>query len=244
MLFALLALRIGGAVAQPADGEKGVAQEGAFERRVTATFRASYLLYLPEGYGKHTTAAWPLMIYLHSADARGADLNRLKSEGLPALLGGGRKLPCIVVAPQCPLDEWWDSRWSMETVMALLDHVCEKYAVDKARVYLTGWSMGGTGVWRLAATYPKRFAAIAPISGRGQLRDAPRLAAMPVWIVHGGADRVVPATEAYRMAEALSNNGGHPKLTVCDQLEHDAWPRAYADTELFDWLLQQRIPQK
>jgi len=38
------------------------------------------------------------------------------------------------------------------------------YSVDPDRVYLTGVSMGGAGVWQIAMHYPHLFAAVAPIS--------------------------------------------------------------------------------
>jgi poly(3-hydroxybutyrate) depolymerase len=44
----------------------------------------------------------------------------------------------------------------------------KEFRVDPKKVYLTGCSMGGEGVWRLALASPHRFAAIAPVCG-----DAP-----------------------------------------------------------------------
>lgn len=46
--------------------------------------------------------------------------------------------------------------------------VAEEFRLDPDRLYLTGCSMGGEGVWLLALELPQRFAAIAPICG-----DAP-----------------------------------------------------------------------
>jgi len=39
------------------------------------------------------------------------------------------------------------------------------FTVDEDRVYLTGESMGGWGVWNVATRHPELFAAIAPVHG-------------------------------------------------------------------------------
>ena len=60
------------------------------------------------------------------------------------------------------------TRWKPEELIQLVDHVIGKLNVDPERVYVTGLSMGGYGTWRLAATYPDRFAAAVPICGGGE----------------------------------------------------------------------------
>ncbi len=104
---------------------------------------------------------------------------------------------------------------------------------DPARTYLTGHSMGGHGAWHLAVTYPDQFAAVGPsagwisISTYGRRRRAEEevsplkklldrstnpqeteglvrnLKHHAVYIVHGGADNNVPASQAKRMTELL-----------------------------------------
>lgn len=50
-------------------------------------------------------------------------------------------------------------------VMTALEVVTEAYGADRSRTFLMGHSMGSGGVWHLAARYPERWAAIAPMSG-------------------------------------------------------------------------------
>ncbi|MEY4640488.1 MAG: hypothetical protein RLZZ227_482 [Pseudomonadota bacterium] len=50
-------------------------------------------------------------------------------------------------------------------VMTLLELVTERYGADRTRTFLAGHSMGSGGVWHLAARYPERWRAIAPMSG-------------------------------------------------------------------------------
>ena len=50
-------------------------------------------------------------------------------------------------------------------VITVLDLVTEEYGADRARTFLAGHSMGSGGAWHLAARYPERWRAVAPMSG-------------------------------------------------------------------------------
>ena len=50
-------------------------------------------------------------------------------------------------------------------VMTVLAIVTEEYGADRTRTFLAGHSMGSGGVWHLAARFPERWRAIAPMSG-------------------------------------------------------------------------------
>ena len=62
------------------------------------------------------------------------------------------------------------------------------YHVNENRIYLTGLSMGGFGTWKWAVENPRAFAAIAPICGGGNPKDAKKYGKLPVWAFHGNAD--------------------------------------------------------
>lgn len=214
-------------------------QEETFTRQSLKTFSGKYLLYLPDHYSEQPQQNWPVLLYLHSADARSNDLQKVKQEGLPYVLRMGRKLPFVVVAPLCSPEEWWDSRWSLENLNVLLDELTEKYRVDSKRIYLTGWSMGGAGSWKLSSDYPTRFAAVVPISGRTQLKYVAQLQNMPTWAFHGAKDTVVPVNESQKMIDALQNSGGNARLTIFPDTGHEVWLQAYTDPQLYEWLLKQ-----
>jgi len=50
-------------------------------------------------------------------------------------------------------------------VITVLDLVTEEYGADRSRTFLAGHSMGSGGAWHLAARYPERWRAVAPMSG-------------------------------------------------------------------------------
>jgi predicted peptidase len=98
--------------------------------------------------------------------------------------------------------------------------------------------MGGFGTWSLAATYPERFAAIAPICGGGNRMEARRLADMPIWVFHGAKDKVVPMSMSQDMVDALKKKGSDVKFTVYPETGHNSWVEAYNNPELYEWLLK------
>ena len=216
-------------------------------RRVTKTITSRYLLSLPVNYTKQPKKKWPLVLFLHGAGERGDNLELVKVHGPPKLIEQGQQFPFIVVAPQCPADAWWQP----EKLAALLDDVEHRYRVDKRRIYVTGISMGGFGTWLLALSYPRRFAAIAPICGGGEriavlLPDPKKkeaLKSLGVWAFHGAKDPVVEVEESERMVKALRKAGcTDVELTVYPDAKHDAWTETYANPKLYDWFLQHQRP--
>ena len=58
----------------------------------------------------------------------------------------------------------WED-WGRLDALEVLDQAEKLLKTNKQHTYLTGHSMGGHGTWYLGATYPDRFAAIAPCAG-------------------------------------------------------------------------------
>lgn len=214
--------------------------EASFEREVTRTLSLRYLIALPEGYEAEPERRWPLVVFLHGAGERGDDLAKVGVHGPPKRVAEGESFPLIVVAPQCPADEWWTD----QPVLELIDDLEERYRVDASRIYLTGLSMGGYGTWHFAAAAPHRFAAVAPICGGGVPYQMRRIPHLPVWAFHGDEDRAVPLEESVRLVEALKRHGNEQaRLTVYEGVGHDSWTETYENPELYDWLLSHSLPE-
>jgi predicted peptidase len=193
-----------------------------------------YLLYLPQDYDSHEK--WPLLLFLHGGGERGDDIELLKIHGPPKLIAAGKQFPMIVVSPQCPKDQ----RWQSVTLLALLDELCEKLKVDHDRIYLTGLSMGGYGLWALAFDAPDRFAALAPICGGGEPGWAKTVKHIPVWAFHGELDEGVPLRRSQEMVDALKKEGANPRLTIFPGVGHISWNAVYDDPAFYEWLLAQK----
>lgn len=208
-------------------------------RRVTRTVSSRYLLYLPAAYRQNRRQRWPLLLFLHGAGERGSDLTQVKKHGPPKFLDERPDFPFIVVSPQCPAGEWWDTT----VLSALLDEIIAKYRVDEDRVYVTGLSMGGFGTWMLASCEPWRFAALVPICGGGNPLLAHKIKHLPIWVFHGAKDPVVPLARSEEMVAALRALGANVRFTVYPDAGHDSWTETYNNPALYDWLLQQRRPR-
>ena len=124
--------------------------------------------------------------------------------------------------------------------MAILADVEKEFNTDKKRTYLTGLSMGGYGTWSLAAAFPDRWAAIAPVCGGGDPKSADKIKDIPCWCFHGGADPVVKPAQSTAMIDALKKVGGKPKYTEYEGVGHNSWDKAYGTDELYTWLLEHK----
>ncbi len=210
----------------------GTQQPHVFEQ----TVRLGYLLFLPQDYGADAAEKWPLILYLHGIGERGIDLELVKTHGIPKVAERQPGFAFVGLSPQCPDGTfWWEH---LRVLKALLDDTIAKYAIDDRRVYLTGNSMGGYGTWSLAAAYPNRFAAIAPICGGGCLEMASALKGVPAWAFHGAEDPLVPLKESQRMVDALKACGGNVRFTVYAGVGHDSWTQTYENPELYSWFLR------
>ena len=70
-------------------------------------------------------------------------------------------------------------------VMEAIEHVCQQYPVDRQRIVLMGFSMGGAGCWHLGAHYTDRFIAMSPGAGFAETAQYNRMAPenYPAWYV-------------------------------------------------------------
>lgn len=224
-----------------------------------ATIGFRYRLLRPAFVGEdgQRDRPYPLVVFLHGAGERGTD-NVRQLKYLPTWLAEPdlrRWYPCFVLAPQCRMDERWvDVSWAdtkstpqpaaptvdLAAAMKAIEETLVREAVDPARVYLTGLSMGGFGTWDLGARLTGRFAAILPICGGGDERVAARLADLPIWCFHGDADTAVPVERSRAMIAALRAAGGRPIYSELAGVGHDSWTPAYRDRFVLDWLFSQR----
>jgi len=200
---------------------------------------------------------YPVILFLHGAGERGSD-NRAQLVHFPEKMSEPDRraqFPALVVVPQCPAGKRWvEVNWAakqstpqpaeptepMQAAIAALQHVLKAEPADAARVYLLGLSMGGYGTWDLAARHPEWFAAIAPVCGGGDERQAARLKDVPIWAFHGEKDTVVPVARSRTMVEAIRAAGGKPKYSELPGVAHNSWQHAFDEKSgLLTWMFEQ-----
>lgn len=192
----------------------------------------NYIVSLPDGYEK-SDKAYPMILFLHGRSLQGSNIEKVKRYGIIYEILNGKKLDFVVVAPQA------NAGWDSDKLIQLLDHTQKLYRVDTCRTYLTGMSMGGYGAWFLAGDYPHRFAAVAPVCGGGDTKDASRLTNMPTWVFHGARDRAVPISESQKMVNAIkAKKGDKIKFTIYKRDGHGELVKVFRMDDLYKWFLQ------
>ncbi len=233
------------------------AQTNRFNFGKYSNGKGDTLLYRQLTPDANPTQKYPLIIFLHGSGERGSDNeSQLKWGALNFSTDQMMfKHPAIVVAPQCPANQNWanitrasktiDTKMienpskSMDLLRGLIGELIKKQPIDTNRIYITGLSMGGFGVYDAMMRYPNLFAAAIPVCGGGDPSKASTIAHIPMWIFHGASDAAVVPQYSFEMVEALQKAGAHPGFTLYPSVGHFSWLGAYTDEPMIEWLFRQ-----
>ena len=179
---------------------------------------------------------YPLVVQFHGSGAIGDD-NRAQIErdfaarawAIPAIRA---RHPAFVLVPQFPVrsadyDDPATPRIAIATpalaaALELVDAVIAEQPVDPARIYASGFSMGGSATWLSLLARPGLFAAGMTISGIAPDRArAAELKDIPLLVLHGDADTENPIDSDREMVVAIRAAGGrHVHLRSYVGLQH------------------------
>jgi predicted peptidase len=191
---------------------------GVYERRFEPKDGppVRYTLSIPKGYEPGSPS--PLVLALHY----GGRVTPYYSKGfvLDLVKPGLQKLDAIIVAPDCPSPDGWANQKSDRAVTALVYHLLERYEIDRSRVLVTGYSLGGHGTWYMAAEHPDLFTAAIPMAGAPPRGTLNKIGVIPICVVHSADDRVVPIQPARDAATELEKKNTTVKLIVSRGMEH------------------------
>lgn len=158
-----------------------------------------YGLYVPLSY--RPTKDYALVICLHGAGFTGdAYLERWQTR-----LSDDYILAC----PTLVQGTWW-TRQAEELVLATIRAVQARYRIDPDRIFLTGMSNGGIGVWIIGSHHAPLFAGLAPMaSGLDQVLFPflENLRHTPVYLIHGRKDQVMPVELSRDIVKELTRLG-------------------------------------
>lgn len=182
----------------------------------------------------------PLIVFLHGKSLSGTDLSKVRRYGPLHALAMGRKIDAMVLAPQTT------NGWSPSKVDKVVSWVCRKYPVDTNRIYVIGMSMGGYGTIDYAGTYPEKIAAAMAVCGGGSLKSYDGLRKVPLWILHGTADRAVPIAESEKVVKEVRSDespDGEDRLifTELKGLDHSKPGRILYMVETYEWLFMHSL---
>ena len=160
-----------------------------------------YILVGPMGYNPSGWFGSPVIVMGGRGRGRGAPGG-----------AGAAAAPAAPAPPPGPTPERLAelSELDVRTVMKMIR---EEFTIDDDRTYLMGHSMGGAGALFLGQKYASEWAAVAAIAPAAfmmqptsaQILQPMKKEGVPVMIVQGGADTVVPATNTRVWAESLKS---------------------------------------
>ncbi|MEP7280039.1 MAG: T9SS type A sorting domain-containing protein [Bacteroidota bacterium] len=229
----------------------GFAQQvaNAIPNAVSPDGRIGFLEFRPSDYG---TQKHPLIIFLHGIGERGngtTQINSVANNGTPYYCAhgatmrftvGGQTSSFVVLSPQlCVQYGYWPTFYVKE----MIKYAKANLQIDTNRIYVTGLSLGGGGIWRLITdtqnfdhTFDGTIAAAAPVCGTQEENDFDFCSTigtnhLPVWAFHCMDDGTV-GVGATQHAEILGNICGNfspaMKFTYYQSGGHGgAWLNAY-----------------
>ncbi len=226
----------------------------AFSQQVAKTIpnstspdgRIGFLEFKPKDYG---TQQHPLIIFLHGIGERGngtTQINSVAANAIPLYCSKGATMrftvagqtsSFVVLSPQLSTSYGY---WPSFYVSEMVKYAKANLQIDPNRIYVTGLSLGGGGVWGAITdaanpTFDAGIAAAAPVCGTQQEDDAMFCSTigankLPVWAFHSMDDGTVNVA-ATQHAEILAKNCGlNPaaKFTYYQTGGHSgAWVNAY-----------------
>jgi dienelactone hydrolase len=119
----------------------------------------------------------------------------------------------------------WED-WGRLDALEVFEIAKEKFKPDPKQIYLTGHSMGGHGTWYLGATYPGKWAAIAPCAGYptlsaygsadGKIPEAGRSGVETLLLQASNPSNVLELAENYGAGGVYIHHGDSDKVVSVD----------------------------
>lgn len=163
---------------------------------------------------------YPLIITFHNSTRIGND-NENQLEPFAKIwlrLEIYNKYQCYVIAPQFSKrpsiyeknsDGVQVSKPSNDVfaLLELIQNVENKYPnIDKNRIYLIGYSMGGSTAQNLLSIAPGKFAATVSVAAVPDFSNLKKLSKKNIWLIHGEKDDENPYTGSVELFNKLSSN--------------------------------------
>ena len=238
--------RLDSYLTQAETGQDGLAaRTGCFRRAVRSKVDNTlqpYAVRIPADYDPRTGKKYPLIVFLHGS----ASDERTLAE--TDFLSAGE---FIELAPRGrgPSNGFTKDH-AQEDIEEAIAAVIQSYPIDESRIVLTGFSMGGYGVYRTFYEHPERYRALAVFSGLPNLRDflagedhpdfleernLGKFKSVPIFIFHGRADHNCPFVTTQELADKLKQSGARVELVTEDGAGHQR-PAPETLFRYRDWL--------
>ncbi|MDP4133641.1 MAG: stalk domain-containing protein [Bacillota bacterium] len=195
-----------------------------------------YNVCIPKDY--NTSNKYPVILMLSEGESKKESENILLSE-MKAL---GYK--AVVIVPELSEGNAWYGE-QLKSAGEALSKVINDFRVDENRIYVSGVSDGGSGVWKYAFMYPEKAAAITPINA-GRIIDfessAHLLKNTAIWAFHESNNLKAPAKYDSEKVVFMRNAGNkNIKYSEFQQTIGSISKMVYSDDEYYKWLFSQKL---
>jgi predicted peptidase len=218
-------------------------------------------LYVPP---EATASPRPLILFLHGAGESGSNNVSQINQNIDNLLAEAKERGAFLFAPQT--NSGWSDTGILTRTASLLDRALVDHNVDVSRLYVTGLSMGGGGVWNILHRNPDRFAAAVPIAAVSPATGflSANLLDDSIWAIHARDDAVVSPNSSRNVVSGIVRAAGEaiptfPSLADrttlfhfdSERLDlhytelpaggHGIWFSVYAHEPLYDWMFAHAV---
>ncbi len=198
-----------------------------------AAARTAVWIYVPETYV--ASAPLPVVFALHGGSGNGRAF-------LWNWVRAARSRGAIVVAPSSIGQTWAIQGRDPDSprLAQILRFVRQGWAVDPARILLTGMSDGGTFTYTSGLAHGSPFTHLAPVAAAFHplltaMADADRMKGLPVHIIHGDRDWMFPRQMADDAARHFTDAGADVTYRPISDLSHTYGGEL--SSLILDWLL-------
>ena len=220
---------------------------GAFRRAFVSdidTTLRPYTIKVPHDYDPEK--AYPLMVFLHGSGR--TDENMFQYH--PYLTKGD----FIQIAPNARgISHYYGTQNALMDIKEAIDDASENYSIDPSKIILSGFSMGGYGVYRTLYEYPDLFKGIAIFSGLPQVGRMRRVKSgtypdfmqqenlaifkdIPIFISHGTKDLNCPYALTEEFVGTLKSEGARVTFFVDEGSGHSSPKDGMIMEQYYDWL--------
>src|ERR1700712_3327829 len=203
-----------------------------------------FLEFRPSDYG---TQKHPLIVFLHGIGERGngtTQIGTVANNAIPLYCSrgasmrftvGGVTSSFVVLSPQLSVQYGY---WPTFYVKEMIKYAKANLQIDTNRIYITGLSLGGGGVWAAITESPELtslITAAAPVCGTQETNDGNYTKTvgayhLPIWAFHSMDDKTVPVncTQHAEVLGSIRKVTPAAKFTYYQTGGHaGAWINAY-----------------
>jgi len=225
-------------------------------------------LFVPQQAMDNPTQKYPIVLFFHGNGQRGSDNTSQVNGNIDNLLAKAKTEGFFIYAPQLTDKLTYWTTAIMDKVIRKLASAGHDYNVDVSKVYVTGLSLGGGGVWDSINRYGGGVAAAVSICGTNPnvALNFTTLVNRHIWSFHAKDDPGAPngvnvsysrnRVNGIRNADSLTALTWPPtytsgvyfydyhnqRYTEFETGGHGIWNNVYADPTLYSWMLDKSLP--